>query len=130
MRLSNQTNKKPQSQVVSCCKIAEGFRFMPLSLVRLRTFWLSTWVSERQLRQVLTRVRAGGWRCHSDVITVRDDTGWQGAGDVTHRKHAEVCVRRESWVLDAKQEGSIFEARRREANVRSMGGGSSWGPNE
>ena len=46
-----------------------------------------------RLKQVLTRVRASGWRCHSGVITVRDDTGWQGAGDVTHRKHAEVCVR-------------------------------------
>ena len=28
-----------------CYMIAEGFRFMPLSLVRLRTFRLSTWVS-------------------------------------------------------------------------------------
>ena len=28
-----------------CYIIAEGFRFMLLSLVRLRTFWLSTWVS-------------------------------------------------------------------------------------
>ena len=28
-----------------CYIIAEGFRFMPLSLVRLRTFRLSTWVS-------------------------------------------------------------------------------------
>ena len=28
-----------------CDIIAEGFRFMPLSLVRLRTFRLSTWVS-------------------------------------------------------------------------------------
>ena len=27
-----------------CHEIAEGFRFMPLSLVRLRTFRLSTWV--------------------------------------------------------------------------------------
>ena len=26
-----------------CYEIAEGFRFMPLSLVRLRTFRLSTW---------------------------------------------------------------------------------------
>ena len=50
------------------------------------------WLGVR-LKQVLTRVRASGWRCHSDVITVRDDTGGQGAGDVTHRKHAEVCVR-------------------------------------
>ena len=28
-----------------CYIIAEGFRFMPLSLIRLRTFRLSTWVS-------------------------------------------------------------------------------------
>ena len=28
-----------------CNIIAEGFRFMPLGLVRLRTFRLSTWVS-------------------------------------------------------------------------------------
>ena len=45
------------------------------------------------LKQVLTRVRAGGLRCLSDVIIVQDDTGWQGVGDVTHRKRAEVCVR-------------------------------------
>ena len=50
---------------------------------------------------------------------------WQGAGDVTHRKRAEVCVRFEeskSLVLDAKQEGSTFSARRREANLRSRRG--------
>ena len=49
----------------------------------------------------------------------------KGAGDVTHRKRAEVCVRIkrkfQSWVLDAKREGSTFGARRREANVRPMG---------
>ena len=61
------------------------------------------------LKQVLTRVRAGGWRCHSDVITVRDDTGWQGAGDVTHRKHAEEFEENKSRVLDAKREESILE---------------------
>ena len=40
--------------------MAEGFRFMPLGLVRLRTFRLSTWVSLVQTWvQVLTRVRGG-----------------------------------------------------------------------
>ena len=40
--------------------MAEGFRFMPLGLVRLRTFRLSTWVSWMQTWvQVLTRVREG-----------------------------------------------------------------------
>ena len=34
------------SRIISkCYKIDEGFRFMPLSLVRLRTFRLNTWVS-------------------------------------------------------------------------------------
>ena len=28
-----------------CNIMADGFRFMPLGLVRLRTFWLTTWVS-------------------------------------------------------------------------------------
>ena len=28
-----------------CNIMAEGFRFMPLGLVRLRTFWLSAWVT-------------------------------------------------------------------------------------
>ena len=27
------------------CIMAEGFCFMPLGLVRLRTFWLSEWVT-------------------------------------------------------------------------------------
>ena len=39
-------------------------RFMPLSLVRLRTFRLSTWVR---------RNIEAGWRCHSDVIIVLDE---------------------------------------------------------
>ena len=45
------------------------------------------------LRQVLMRVRLGGWRCQSDIIIVWDETGWLGAGDVMHRKRADVCVR-------------------------------------
>ena len=47
-----QWNHKHRLQILNtlhirnkCYKIAEGFRFMPLSLVRLRTFQLSTWVS-------------------------------------------------------------------------------------
>ena len=73
------------------------------------------------LKQVLTQVRAGGWRCHSDVITVRDDTGWQGAGDVTHRKRAEVLcenLKRESGTRRQTRRVD-FWARRREANLRS-----------
>ena len=44
----------------SCNIMVEGFRFVPLGLVRLRTFQLSTWVSLVQTWvQVLTRVRGG-----------------------------------------------------------------------
>ena len=35
--------------------------------------WRMGWLGAT-LRQVLTRVRAGRWRCHSDVIIVRDET--------------------------------------------------------
>ena len=82
---------------------------------------------------MLTRARAGGWRYHSDVIIVRDETGWQGAGDVTHRKRAEVCVRIwrkwesstrhqtrriDFWSSQARDELAPYEGRTR------------WGPNE
>ena len=46
--------------------MAEGFRFMPLGLVRLRTFQLSAWVSQMQHERRCSRAR-GGWTCHSDV---------------------------------------------------------------
>ena len=59
------------------------------------------------------------------VIVVRDETGWQGVSEVTHRKRADVCVRiwrkLESWVLDTKRRGLTFGARRREANLHPMG---------
>ena len=71
--------------------IAEGFRFLPLSLVRLRTFRLSAWVSWVQPWWRCQRVGANradmSLRCHN---TPRQN-GWRVAGDVTHRKRAEVC---------------------------------------
>ena len=36
---------QPEKCMTFCYIIAEGFRFMPLGLVRLGTFRLSTWVS-------------------------------------------------------------------------------------
>ena len=82
------------------------------------------------LKQVLTRVRAGGWRCHSDVIIVRNKPRWQGAGDVMRRKRAKFVwefEERKSRVLDAKWEGSTFGARRRKANLHPMGGAARVG---
>ena len=37
------------------------------------------------------------------------------------RRFCENLKKVESWVLDAKREGSMFGAHRREANVRPMG---------
>ena len=62
-----------------------------------------------------------------DKVRVTSHTG-------STRKFVWDFEENKSRVLDAEREGSIFGARRREANVRPMGGGeggrSSWGPNE
>ena len=69
--------------------IAEGFRFIPLGLVRLRTFQLSTWGSLVQtLMLVLTRAVEGvTQRCHNCPRR----NGWRSTSDVTYRKCADVC---------------------------------------
>ena len=83
------------------------------------------------LRQVLTRARMGGWRCHSDVTIVKDETEWQGAGDVPHRKRTEVCVRiwrkLESRVLDTKREGSTFVSSQAWGELAPYEGCTRWG---
>ena len=51
---------RARNEVISCnlCNImAEGFRFMPLGLVRLRTFRLSAWVSWVQHLRGCSRAR-------------------------------------------------------------------------
>ena len=69
--------------------MAERFRFMPLGLVRLRTFRLSGYIGAT-LTQVFMRAseRSGRvtQRCHNSP---RWETGLQSANDVTHRKRAE-----------------------------------------
>ena len=78
-------------------------------------------------------MRAGGWRCHSDVIMVRNEPRWQGAGDVTHRKRVEVCVR----IWREKGSGTRRQTRRIDfwsSQVRGerapYGGRTRLGPNE
>ena len=70
--------------------MAGGFRFMPLGLVRLRTFRLSTWVSSVQTWCRCYRVHAQSGRvtqrCHNNP---RWGTGWRSANDAPHRKRAE-----------------------------------------
>ena len=89
------------------------------SLSARRVGWLGA-----TLRQVLTRVRTGGWRCHSDVTILRDKTG-DGVRVTSRTESARRFVwefeERESWILDAKREGSTFGALRREANLRPIG---------
>ena len=77
--------------------------------------------------QELTRARAGGRRCHSDVTIVRDETG--DGVRVTSRTGGLWRIERklESWILDAKRGGSTFGARRREANFRPMGAAQDGG---
>ena len=41
----NRTAKSKDTLELWCNIMAEGFRFMPLGLVRLRTFRLSAWVT-------------------------------------------------------------------------------------
>ena len=69
--------------------MAEGFRFMPLGLVRLRIFRLSAWVTlGATLTQVFTRV--GGTDVSlRDVTIAQRETGLPSAGDVTPRKRSE-----------------------------------------
>ena len=52
----------------NCYKIAEGFRFEFSKAENLSTQHMGR--LGVTLKQVLTRERAGGWRCHSDVIIV------------------------------------------------------------
>ena len=72
----------------TCNMMAEGFRFMPLVLVRLRTFRLNTWVSKVQTwAQVLTRAQ-GGCVVHRCQIKI-PEKGWpMDVNDVMHRKRA------------------------------------------
>ena len=44
-RRKKELKVRKKGKMVWCNKMAEGFRFMPLGLVRLRTFRLSTWIS-------------------------------------------------------------------------------------
>ena len=68
-KLTKERNRRYPAQTImnACYIIAEVFRFMHLSLVRLRTFRL--WCN------IEAGVNAGARRCHSNVIIVRDETG-------------------------------------------------------
>ena len=108
-----------------CYIIAEGFWFMPLSLVRRRTFRLSAWVIWVHPWCRWYRVRAHrvdmSLRCHNS----QRRNGVTGCG-WRHAPKARGCLCENlkkvmSRVLDAKRRGSTFGARRREANLRPNG---------
>ena len=67
-----------------CNIMAERFRFMPLGLVRLRSFWLGAWVRCNINTGVRARAQSGRvtQRCYNSRRLVSEN-------DVTHRKHAE-----------------------------------------
>ena len=89
--------------------MAEGFRFMPLGLVRLRTFRLSTWVSWVQTWvQVLTRVR-GGYvidRCQNKNPIERLTSGceWRHAPEARARKILEILKKSVAELSPASEE--------------------------
>ena len=60
-----------------------------------------------------------------DVKIARDETGWQGENDITHRKRMEVLggIWRKlgELKLDAERGGSTFGAHWGEMNLRAMG---------
>ena len=65
--------------------MAEGFRFMPLGLVRLRTFRLRA-----TLTQVFTHARGRSGRVtQRRHNSPRWETGLASANDVTHRKRTD-----------------------------------------
>ena len=116
---------------IYCYIIAEGFWFVPLSLVRLRTF-----ISAHGLVRgnIEAGVNAGAHGLMEVSLRCRNSPrrsgvtgyGWRQAPEV----HGDLCENlKKVRVQDTRRRRSTFGACRREANVRPMGG-SSWGPNE
>ena len=107
-----------------CNIMVEGFRFMPLGLVRLRTFRLSTWVR--------CNLDAGSNACaHRAYMSLRDVTiAWDDeTGDKVRVTSGTGSVRRILGIskkvrelkLDTERGGSTFGARWGETNLCAMG---------
>ena len=96
--------------VLNCNIMAEGFRFIPLGLVGLRTFRLGAWVDWVQTWvQVLTRSRGGCvvHRCQNKNPIERLTSGCEW-------RHApEARVRRIWWILKKSVSGVVTCLRRR-----------------
>ena len=107
--------------------MAEGFRFiyiLPLGLVRLRTFRLSTWVR--------SKLECRCWGAHGEDVSFTDakiksqrEDVTRDVNDVMHRKRARrilgIWEKWESWELDSEHEGSIFGACWGQTNLCAMG---------
>ena len=102
--------------------MAEGFRFMPLGLVRLRTFWLSTWL-RCKLDAGVTRMRGGR-------VTQRCDNSphwkWGYGVRVTSRTGSArrilgISKKVEVLKLDAERGGWLLRPRRGQTNLRATG---------
>ena len=104
--------------------MAEGFRFMPLGLVRLRTFWLSA-----TLTQVFTRARRADVSLRDVTIAqmgnVASKCEWRHAPEV----HVGFCdfekVSRVETCLERRRL-TIAYSRRPWAGVARDGGGGRW----
>ena len=106
-----------------CNIMAEGFRFMPLGLVRLRTFRFSAWVTEVQHERRCSR--ACGWVDVSfrDVkIKIPDRGMWMTSCTGSERGGFwGVWKKSVSWELDSEREGSTFGARWDQTNLCATG---------
>ena len=84
------------------------------------------------LRQVLTRARTGGWRCHSDVTILRDKTG-AGVRVTSHTGSAQrfVEIWRKLGVEIRHWTKTVdFWSSQTQGELAPNGGRSRWGPNE
>ena len=94
-----------------CNIMAEAFRFMPLGLIRLRTFWLSTWGSQVQTwAQVFMRVRDGADVTLRDV-TIAQMGNWDRECEWRHAPEAR---------------GAFCEFWRMLLELRPASGGDGW----
>ena len=106
--------------------MAEGFRFIPLGLVRLRTFWHSSWVTSVQ------HERRCSHACGADVsfrdvkIKIPDRGRWMTSCPDA-RRILGILKKSLSWELDTEREGSTFGARWGQTNLRATGAGRDGG---
>ena len=120
-----------QEMFKKCNIMAEGFRFMPLGSVRLRTFSAQCM---GYLGATITQVfkRAVGADVLLSDVTIAQmgngarECGWRHAPE-TRGGFGGFWKGQLSWELDTKREGSTFGARRGQTNLHASGAAGDGG---